>query len=296
MTVATPSGGAGNDHNPTHQRGVEVARVPAPRPVPTVPVLAQSAVVEPMNEMSGYDPRRGWDTLYSRAAPLPETPDSATQATVAVLRDLAGDGPALELGVGHGRVAIPLAASGIEVDGIDYSEKAIELIRAHPQGNDVNASVADISDFALGRRYSLVYLIFNTIEALTSQDEQVACFENAAAHLRPGGRFVIELDVPDLSRLAPGTTAPPFTVSDDYIGINEETDRTHRQLFRSRHLFRRSDRNFAEFRTVFRFVWPSELDLMARVAHMTLEDRWSDWDRSPFTNDSTSAISVWRLT
>jgi 2-polyprenyl-3-methyl-5-hydroxy-6-metoxy-1,4-benzoquinol methylase len=236
--------------------------------------------------------RRGWDALYAASRVVPDVPEPETQAIVAVLRDLAGDGPVLELAVGHGRIAIPLAASGVEVDGIDYSAKAIELIRAHSQGAAVNASVADISDFDMGRKYSLVYLVFNTIENLTTQDAQVACFEKAAAHLEPGGRFVIENEVPDLQRLVAGNTAAPFTVTDDYIGINEPTNRTQ-QVFRSRHLYRRRDRTFSEVVTTFRYVWPSELDLMARIAGMTLEDRWAGWDRSAFTDDSPSAVSVW---
>jgi SAM-dependent methyltransferase len=249
----------------------------------------------PMTENDTYDSRRGWDTIYARSSVVPDEPEPEVRATVGVLRDLAADGPALELAVGHGRIAIPLAASGIEVDGIDYSAKAIELIQAHPKGAAVNASVADMSDFALGRKYSLVYLVFNTISNLTTQDAQVACFERAAAHLRPGGRFLIENGVPDLRRLPLGNTAVPFTVSEDYMGIDEYTDLTHRQQFRSRHFYRRGDRSFAEVWTPFRFVWPSELDLMARIAGMTLEHRWSGWDRAAFTDDSTSAISVWRL-
>jgi SAM-dependent methyltransferase len=248
-----------------------------------------------MTETAEYDPRRGWDALYAGSRVVPDEPEPEVLQTVAVLRDLAGGGPVLELAVGHGRIAIPLAASGVEVDGIDYSTKAIELIRAHPKGDAVNASVADISDFALGRTYSLVFLVFNTIQNLTTQDQQVACFENAAAHLQPSGRFVIENDVPDLRRLAPGNNAVPRTVSDDYINIDEYIDLMHRQQVRSRHLYRRGDRSFAEIAVPFRFVWPAELDLMARIVGMTLEDRWADWDRSPFTDDSTSAISVWRL-
>jgi SAM-dependent methyltransferase len=243
----------------------------------------------------GHDTRRGWDALYATSSVIPDEPDDATRAAVRVLGDLAEGGPALELAVGHGRVAIPLAASGVTVDGIDYSAKAIELIRAHPHGDAVGASVGDISDFSLGRTYSLVYLVFNTISNLATQDAQVACFERAAAHLRPGGRFVIENDIPELRRLPPGNAAVPFAVSDDYVGINEYTDLTHLQQFRSRHFSRRRDRTFAELWAPFRFVWPSELDLMARLAGMTLEDRWSDWARSPFTGESAAAISVWRL-
>ena len=249
-----------------------------------------------MSEMADYDPRQGWDALYASSSVVPDEPTPETQATVAVLVELAGSGPALELAVGNGRVAIPLAGIGVDVDGIDYSANAIDLLRAHPQGGAINASVGDISDFALGRSYSLVYLVFNTISNLTTQDQQVACFEHAASHLQPGGRFVIENSIPDLRRLPPGNTAVPHTVSDDFIGIDEYTDLTHRQLFRSRGLLRRKDRSFAEFWGPFRYVWPSELDLMARIAGMTLEDRWSGWDRAPFTSDSRSAISVWRRT
>ena len=248
-----------------------------------------------MSEIADYDPRRGWDALYASSRVVPDEPEPDVQAIVSELRELAGDGPALELGVGHGRIAIPLADTGLEVDGIDYSAKGIELIRAHSKGGAVSASVADISDFALGRRYALVYLVFNTIQNLTTQDQQVACFENAAAHLQHGGRFVIENVVPDLRRLTPGTNMVPVSVSDDYIVIDEYTDLLHRQQLRSRHLQRRKDGSFAELAVPFRFVWPAELDLMARIAGMTLEHRWSDWDRSPFTDDSSSAISVWRL-
>jgi hypothetical protein len=251
--------------------------------------------VEPVTEISGDDPRaRGWDAFYSRTAVLPDESEPDAAACAAVLRDLADDGPALELAVGHGRIAIPLARSGIEVDGIDISAKAIELIRAHPLGGAINASVADISDFALNRKYSLAYLVFNGIMNLTTQDQQVACFENAAHHLHPGGCFVIENVVPTLRKLPPGNPAVPFAVTEDYIGI-EDIDATHLQISRSRHFSRRPDGTFREFTVPFRYVWPAELDLMARIADMTLEHRWAGWDRSPFTGESESHISVWRL-
>jgi SAM-dependent methyltransferase len=248
-----------------------------------------------MTETSDFDSRRAWDAIYARSGPVPVEPDLPTQACVAVLRDLADDGPALELAVGHGRIAIPLAASGVAVDGIDISPNAIELIRQHPQGSAVNASVGDISDFALDRSYSLVYLVFNTIMNLTTQDEQVACFENAARHLRAGGCFVIENVVPALRRLPPGNAVVPLAVTEDYIGIDDFVDRTHLQLSRSRHFWRQDDRTFREFTAPFRYVWPAELDLMARIAGMRLEHRWSGWDRSPFDGESESHVSVWRL-
>ena len=239
--------------------------------------------------------RRAWDAWYARSAVLPDEPEPDVEACVAVLRELADGGPALELAIGHGRIALPLAASGVEVDGIDISPKAIELIRAHPRGDAVNASVGDISDFALGRKYALVYLVFNTITNLSTQDQQVACFEHAAQHLRQGGRFVIENVVPASSGASDAVSARPV-VTEDYIGIEDVPDRSHLQLSRSRHLSRRSDGLFREFTTLFRYVWPAELDLMARIAGMTLEHRWAGWDRSVFTGDSQSHISVWRLT
>jgi SAM-dependent methyltransferase len=249
-----------------------------------------------MTDASGFDPRRASDAFYSRAAVLPDEPEPEAQECAAVLRDLADGGPALELAVGHGRIAIPLATSGVEVDGIDISPKAIELLRAHPMGGAVNASVADMSNFALDREYSLVYLVFNGIMNLTTQDAQVSCFENVARHLRLGGCFVIENVVPALRRLPPGNPVVPFAVTEDYIGIDDFIDRTHLQISRSRHLVRRRDGTFREFTAPFRYVWPAELDLMARIAGMTLEARWAGWDRSSFTGESESHVSVWRRT
>lgn len=247
-----------------------------------------------MTDVSGFDARGSFDAFYSRVAVLPDEPEPEAEECAAVLRDLADDGPALEFAVGHGRIAIPLAASGVEVDGIDISAKAIELLRAHPKGAAVNAWVADMSDFAVDREYSLVYLVFNGIMNLTTQDAQVACFEHAARHLRSGGCFVIENVVPALQRLPPGNPVVPFTVTEDYIGIDDFIDRTHLQISRSRHFVRRRDGTFREFTAPFRYVWPAELDLMARIAGMTLEHRWAGWDRSPFTGESESHVSVWR--
>jgi SAM-dependent methyltransferase len=247
-----------------------------------------------MTDIESFDARRAWDAIYASSTPVPLEPDPATRACVDVLEDLADGGRALELAVGSGRIAIPLAATGVAVDGIDISPKAIELIRAHPHGGAVDASVADISDFALDREYSLVYLVFNTIMNLTTQAQQVACFEHASRHLSPGGCFVIENVVPSLRRLPPGNVAVPLAITDDYIGIDDFTDRTHLQISRSRHLMRQPDGRFRELTAPFRYVWPAELDLMARIAGMTLEHRWAGWDRSAFTGESESHVSVWR--
>ncbi len=251
--------------------------------------------VQSMTEIGSFDPRRAWDAFYAKSAPVPMEPRPSARACVSVLRDLAEDGPALELAVGSGRIAIPLAAGGVAVDGIDISPKAIELIQTHPHGGAVGASVGDISDFALDGTYSLVYLVFNTIMNLTTQDQQVACFESAASHLRPGGRFVIENVVPALRRLPPGNPVVPLAVTEDSIAIDDFIDRTHRQISRTRHFSRQPDGTFREFTAPFRYAWPAELDLMARIAGMTLEHRWAGWDRSPFTGESESHVSVWRL-
>jgi SAM-dependent methyltransferase len=274
--VLLPSGTTTTTTDPL--RGVDVARVPA-------------RLAEPMTD---FDARRSSDAFYARASVLPDEPEPDAQACAARLRELAGQGPALELAVGHGRIAIPLAATGIEVDGIDISAKAIELLRAHPKGGAVNATVADMSDFTLDREYSLVYLVFNGIMNLTTQDAQVRCFEHAARHLRAGGRFVIECVVPALRRLPPGNPVVPFAATEDYIGLEDFVDRTHLQIARSRHFVRRRDGTFRELTAPFRYVWPAELDLMARIAGMTLEDRWAGWDRSAFTGESESHVSVWQ--
>lgn len=230
---------------------------------------------------------------YDQALAGAFAPD-VVNPTVDCLVELADGGPVLEFAIGTGRVAIPLAARGIEVAGIDLSADMLAELQAKPDAASITTVEGDIATTRIDGEFSLVYLVFNTISNLTTQDEQVACFENAARHLQPGGRFVIENGVPELRRLPLGNAAVPFTVSDDCLGIDEYTDLTHRQRFRSRHLHRRSDGTFAEVWVPFRFVWPSELDLMARIAGMTLEHRWSGWDRSPFTDDSTSAVSVWR--
>jgi SAM-dependent methyltransferase len=214
--------------------------------------------------------------------------------TVDCLAELADGGPALEFAIGTGRVAVPLAARGIETAGIELSGDMLAELRAKPEAAGIRAVEGDMAVTHVEGDFSLVYLVFNTITNLTTQDEQVACFENAARHLRPGGRFVIENGVPGLRRLPPGNPAVPFAVAEDYIGIDDYIDRTHVQISRSRHFYRRHDGTFREFSAPFRYVWPSELDLMARIAGMSLEHRWAGWDRSPFTGESPSHVSVWR--
>ncbi|MFL5713347.1 MAG: class I SAM-dependent DNA methyltransferase [Chloroflexota bacterium] len=210
--------------------------------------------------------------------------------TVDFLAALAGDGSALEFGIGTGRVAVPLAQRGIRVQGIDLSEAMVGKLREKPGTDQIGTTIGDFATTRLDATFSLVYLVYNTIGNLTTQDNQVACFQNAADHLEPGGCFVIEVGVPDLRRLAPGERFYPFEVSPDHIGL-DEYDVANQGLV-SHHLslegatWRRSS-------IPFRYVWPAELDLMARLAGMRLRERWQDWDRTPFTSESRKHVSVW---
>jgi SAM-dependent methyltransferase len=221
--------------------------------------------------------------------------DGVLEATVDCLVELTDGGAAMEFAIGTGRIAVPLAARGVSVAGIELSPDMLEVLRSKSGTSDITAVEGDMAVTYVEGEFSLVYLVFNTITNLTSQDEQVAWFENAARHLRPGGRFVIETGVPGLRQLPPGNSGVPFAVMEDYIGIDDFIDHTHRQISRSRHFYRRPDGSFNEFTAPFRYVWPAELDLMARIAGMTLEHRWAWWDRSPFTGESPSHVSVWRL-
>lgn len=211
--------------------------------------------------------------------------------TVDVLAELAGDGAALELAVGTGRVAVPLATRGVPMCGIELSTAMAERLRAKDTEGRVAVTIGDMATTCVDGSFRLVYLVFNTIGNLVTQDEQVACFANAAAHLEPGGHFVIEVVVPDLRRLPPGEDARVFSHAPGYVGYDRFTDLVAQQAV-SHHFFA-DESGGRELRTPFRFVWPSELDLMARLAGLKLQDRWAGWDRSPFTGDSTSHVSVW---
>ena len=214
----------------------------------------------------------------------------AIEPAVNFLADLAGDKAALELGIGTGRIALPLAARGVRVHGIDRSEAMVARLRAKPGGDAIDVTIGDFATTRVGGEFALAYLVFNTINNLTTQDAQVACFENVAAHLRPGGVFVIEVGVPSLQRLPFGETLRPFQVSETYVGF-DEYDVVNQGLI-SHHL-RARDGAFVKRSIPFRYVWPAELDLMARIAGMTLRERWSGWNREPFTRESTKHISVW---
>jgi SAM-dependent methyltransferase len=228
--------------------------------------------------------------LYDESSRDMFAPD-VLRATVDVLAELAGDGAALEFAIGTGRVALPLADRGVPVSGIELSTAMVDRLRAKDGADRIKVTIGDIATTRVGDNFSLVYLVFNTIGNLTTQDEQVACFVNAAAHLQPGGYFVIEVGVPDLRRLPPGEDARVFAHSPGYVGYDRYIDFVTQQA--ESHHFVADESGVLESRTPFRYVWPSELDLMAKLAGMSLSARWAGWDRSPFTGDSTSHVSVW---
>ena len=211
---------------------------------------------------------------------------------VDVLASLAGDGAALEFAVGTGRVALPLSARGVPVTGIERSPPMVERLRAKPGADAVPVTVGDMTTTRVDGVFSLVYLVFNTIENVTSHDEQVAVFANAATHLAPGGRFVVEVEVPSLLGLPSGQRGRVFDLSPGHVGIDTHDDPV-RQLL-SLHHWTLIDGRWVQGSGQYRYVWPSELDLMARLAGLRLEHRWAGWDRSAFTADSTSQVAVYR--
>jgi SAM-dependent methyltransferase len=212
---------------------------------------------------------------------------------VDLLADLAGHGAALELGIGTGRIALPLAQRGVRVHGIDLSGAMVARLRAKPGAEQIGVTIGDFAATTVEGRFSVAYLVFNTIMNLTTQDGQIACFQNVAAHLEPGGCFVIEVMVPALQRLPPGETVRAFNVSPTHLGF-DEYDVASQGLI-SRH-YSVVDGDLDVLSMPFRYVWPSELDLMARLAGMTLRERWGGWRREPFTGDSTKHVSVWEKT
>jgi SAM-dependent methyltransferase len=207
------------------------------------------------------------------------------------LADLAGDGgAALELGIGTGRIALPLSQRGVRVHGIELSTAMADRLRAKPGAGDIGLTIGDFATTTVDGAFTLAYLVFNTIMNLTTQDEQVECFRNVAVHLEPGGCFVIEVMVPDLRRLPPGETVRAFTVNPTRLSFDEYDIATQGLVS---HHYRVVDGRLEIFSPPFRYVWPAELDLMARLAGMKLRERWNGWRREPFTSASTTHVSVW---
>jgi SAM-dependent methyltransferase len=214
----------------------------------------------------------------------------AVDPVVNLLAELAGSGRALELGIGTGRIALPLAQRGVPVHGIDMSKAMVARLRAKPGGEDVDVTIGDFATTTVDGTFSVAYLVFNTIMNLTTQAAQVACFRNVASHLEPGGCFVIEVGVPSLQRLPPGETIHAFHVSETRWGFDEFD--VARQGLTSHH-FEIVDGKVKRNSVPFRYAWPAELDLMAELAGLRLRDRWSGWKREPFTSDSRKHVSVW---
>jgi SAM-dependent methyltransferase len=206
------------------------------------------------------------------------------------LADCAGDGRALEFAIGTGRVAIPLADRGVPVTGIELSQPMVDVL--HRKRAEIPVVVGDMARSTAPGKFSLVYVVWNSLGNLRTQAEQVACFRNAARHLAPGGRFVVELWIPGIRRFPPGQPAVPFHVGRHHVGLDTYDLTT--QQGTSHHYWRASDGVVTYEATNFRYIWPAECDLMAQLAGLRLEDRFADWRRGPFTNDSENHVSVWR--
>ncbi|WP_052849588.1 class I SAM-dependent methyltransferase [Streptomyces avicenniae] len=241
-----------------------------------------------MDETDGYFGERV-AAAYDRSSAEMFAP-GAVDPAVDLLAELAGGGRALEFGVGTGRLALPLAGRGVEVHGIDLSRAMVARLRAKPGGEAVGVTIGDFATTRVAGTFSVVYLVFNTIMNLTTQAAQVAAFRNAAAHLAPGGTFAVEVLVPELRRLPAGQTVVPFHVSptrwafDIYDVATQATSSNYVEVVDGR----------GEYRSIpFRYVWPSELDLMAQLAGLRPYGRWEGWTREPFTSESTRHVSVW---
>jgi len=215
-----------------------------------------------------------------------ETADMPVEPVVDFLAALAGDGAALELAIGTGRIAVPLVRRGVPVHGIDLSPDMVAKLREKPGSESIGVTIGDFATTRVDRTFTLVYLVFNTIGNLTTQEAQVACFENVAAHLEPGGCFVIEL------RIHGGAPLEVFDLGESHVGVNEYDAATQRLVS---HHFTLVDGGWVRNSVPFRSVSPEELDLMARLAGMRLRERWAGWAREPFTAESTKHVSVWEL-
>jgi len=223
-----------------------------------------------------------YDDLYSEYDPK----------SIETLSELARNGPALELGIGTGRIALPLSQKGIEVHGIDASEAMLAKLRLKPGGADIPVTVGNFAEVAAEGRFSLVYVVFNTFFALLTQDDQIRCFMNVASHLLPDGVFLMEVFVPDLTRFISGQTFRVVRMDENHVHLEASLHDPVRQQVTSRHVHL-TEVGVQLYPVKLRYAWPSELDLMARLAGMKLQHRWGDWDRSDFTDASGRHISVY---
>jgi SAM-dependent methyltransferase len=225
-----------------------------------------------------------YDEQYQARDPEPEAE---------FLAALAGAGPALELGIGTGRVALPLLARGVVVHGVDSSERMVAKLRAKPGGASIPVTIGDFAEFTLTERFALVYVVFNTFFGLLEQADQVRCFQRVAAHLQPGGRFVLDCFVPDLTRFDRGQRTAATFVDVDEVRLDVSMHDPVRQRVRTHHVVLR-DGTHSMFPVAIRYAWPSELDLMAQLAGLELEARHGGWHGEPFTDASGAHISVYR--
>jgi SAM-dependent methyltransferase len=242
--------------------------------------------------MRGYEPETYgqriadvYDELYEEAF------DKARAASFLVER--AAGGPVLELAIGTGRMALPLVEAGIEVHGINISEAMVERLRGRPRGDEIRVHMGDFADVEVEGRFPLIYLVFNTLFALTTQEDQIRCFENVAKHLTDDGVFVIECFVPDVTRYERHQNTEVVDVEIDEVMLDVSRHDPVTQTVKSQHVFlgKSGTRLYPVF---LRYAYPPELDVMARVAGLALQERYADWNLSPFTSDSQKHLSVYR--
>jgi hypothetical protein len=241
--------------------------------------------------VEGYDARTYGDRVAARYDELYADLDP-TDAVETLARLAAGRGPVLELAIGTGRIALPLAGRGVEVHGIDVSEAMVERLRAKPGGDRIPVTMGDFADVPVEGRYPLVFVAFNTFFGLTTQDEQVRCFANVAAHLEDDGVFVLEGFVPDVTRYDRNQRVAAIKVELDEVQLETSRYDPVAQRSTSQHVFL-GPGGIELIPVVIRFAWPAELDLMARLAGLRLRERWDGWDRRPFTAESERHVSVY---
>lgn len=243
---------------------------------------------------NGYDPTAYGASIADVYDDLYNDDAMATAAAVRCLRDLAGDGAVLELGVGTGRLALPLAAAGLRVHGIDASRKMLDRLAMKPGGSEVDVTLADFSSFDVPGPFALAALVFNTIFALPDQDAQVRCFECVADHLEPGGCFVVEAFVPNPARFSEGQTVRLKMMTPERVALEVARIDPVTQFMYTTQVDLREGSGMRFHAVNHRYAWPAELDLMARIAGLRLENRWQDWDRTAFTAESQFHVSVYR--
>jgi len=240
-----------------------------------------------------YGPATYGDRVADVYDRMPQVLGRDTQRAVATLAELAGPGPVLELGIGTGRLALPLAAGGLAVHGIDASEEMIKKLRAKPGGDRIPVAIGNFADVAIDGRFSLIFVVFNTFFGLLSQEDQVRCFTRAAEHLTADGVFVLEAFVPDVTRFDRGQRVGVTHVGVDDVQLEASVHDPVTQRVRSHHIVLSNEIGTQLYPVQVRYAWPSELDLMARLAHLHLRARWSDWDKTEFTALSRSHVSVY---